>query len=136
MKPENREIFEEIGYLFYAVAMDQRIKPLEFGEMKLLISQEWMPRNLEENRSIVHDETHFILMTLDTLQASGVSARDAFNEFKRFYAFHQDIFTKELKQRIVHTCMELNRIFEGDNPSENETLAALKALFISAEINA
>ena len=43
MKIDNRDIFEQIGNLFYSIAADQHVKPLEVGELKALISKDWLP---------------------------------------------------------------------------------------------
>jgi len=136
MKIDSREIFEQIGNLFYAVAIEQHIKPLELGEMKLLIRQRWMPRNFEEYQSIVTDETHLILMTMDMLRSDEVSAHHAFNQFARFYSIYPEVFTQELKQHILDTCLEFTRIFHADNPLDNIILIELKALFDNVKTNA
>lgn len=128
MKIESRDIFEQIGNLFYAIAADQHVKPLEVGELKALISKDWLPRNLAKNKSLVSDETHFIIMAMDTLEGAGATARNAFAEFAKFYKQHPGVFTEEVKQRILDTAVEITKIFKADNPFENKQLAALKEL--------
>ena len=136
MKIENRDVFEQIGNLFYAIAADQQLKPLEAGELKFLISKDWLPRNLEKNKSIISDETHFIVMAMDARLANKVSAREAFAEFARFYSLHSEIFTQEIKQRILDTSLEIIDIFKADNPSDNQSLVALTALFNNVCVDA
>lgn len=128
MKIDNRDVYEQIGNLFYAIAADQHVKPLEVGELKLLISKDWLPRNLAANESVVSDETHCILVTMDTLEGNKVSAKYAFNEFSRFYAVHPEVFTREVKQRIFDTVAAITKIFQADNPFENAHLLPLKKL--------
>jgi hypothetical protein len=128
MKIENRDIFEQIGTLFYAVAAEQHVKPLEVAELKMLISSDWIPRTYKENKSVVPDATHFILTTLDALQGAETPARDAFHQFVRFYKLHSELFSAELTQRIVSTATDITRIFQADNPLTNSTLVELKAL--------
>lgn len=128
MKIESRDIFEQIGNLFYAIAADQHVKPLEVGELKALISKDWLPRNLAKNKSLVSDETHFIIMAMDTLEGAGATARNAFAEFAKFYKQHPGLFTEEVKQRILDTAVEITKIFKADNPFENKQLVALKEL--------
>jgi hypothetical protein len=129
MKIDNREVFEQLGNLFYAIASEQHVKPLEVGELKMLISKDWLPRNLESNKSVVSDETHFILMTMDTLQASKTSAKDAFRQFAKFYKFYPEIFSPVLKRRILGTAAAINKIFKADNPADNASLVGLEGLF-------
>jgi len=126
MKMDNRDIFEQIGNLFYAIAADQNIKTSEVAELKLLISKYWLPRNLEENESLVSDETHFILTTMDALEREKASAKDAFKEFSRFLANHPEVFTKEVKLRIFETAEEITRIFHADNLLKNAHLRSLE----------
>jgi hypothetical protein len=135
MKIDTRDIFEQIGTLFYAVAVEQHIKPLEVAELKLLISRDWLPRNLEQTRSIVSDETHFIMTTMDTLQGAGTPAQHAFGQFAKFYAVHPEVFSSELTQRIIETATEITRIFKADNPLDNSSLVALKNLVNRTHVN-
>ena len=135
MKIDNRDIFEQIGNAFYAIAAEQHIKPLEVGELKALISKDWLPRNFKSNESIVSDETHFIIMTMDTLEGAGTSAKSAFGEFSRFYNLHPEVFTVDLKKRILGTASEITKIFNADNPFENQELIALKELLAMAKVD-
>jgi hypothetical protein len=135
MKIETRDIFEQIGTLFYAVAVEQHIKPLEVAELKLLISRDWLPRNHEATRSIVPDETHFIMTTMDSLQGASTSAQQAFGQFAKFYAVHPEVFSSEITQQIIDTATEITRIFKADNPLENVSLMALKDLVKRAHVN-
>jgi hypothetical protein len=135
MKIETRDIFEQIGTLFYAVAVEQHIKPLEVAELKLLISRDWLSRNLDQIRSIVSDETHFIMTTMDMLQGADTSAKQAFAQFAKFYVVHPEVFTSELTQRIIDTATEITRIFKADNPLDNASLTALNDLVKRAHVN-
>jgi hypothetical protein len=135
MKFENRDIFEQIGTLFYAIAAEQHVKPLEVAELKMLISRDWLPRTLDQTKAFASDETHFILTTMDTLQASETLALDAFNQFVKFYRLHPEVFTRELTQRILGTAMGITRVFRADNPQDNANLVSLKALFRHENVN-
>lgn len=126
MKIDNRDVFEQIGNLFYSIAAGQHVKPLEVGELKALISKTWLPRNA--NESVVSDETHFIILTLDALEANNVTASDAFKDFAKFYAVHPEVFTTEVKQRMLDTAEEITRIFKEEASNVNTQLKALKEL--------
>ena len=126
MKVDNREISEQIGNLIYAIVADQHIKPLEMAELKLLISKDRLSRRRDDSETPVSEETHFILTTIDELEAAKVSSKDAFDEFHNFYLIHPEVFTAEVKQRILDKSNEIVRIFNADNPSENEHLKLLR----------
>lgn len=126
MNIDNRDIYQQIGNLFYSIAADQHVKPLEVAELKLLISKDWLPRNLADSQSVVSGETHFILMTMDNLAAENVSAKDAFKDFHKFFEKNPYIFTNEIRQRMLETAIEITRIFKADNPFENRHLLLLR----------
>jgi hypothetical protein len=136
MKIDNRDIFEQIGNLFYAIAADQHVKPLEVAELKLLISSDWLPRNFNTDQSIVPDETHFILFTMDTLAANSVPAKEAFSEFAKFYTVHPEIFSGELKERILKTAIDIVKVFKADNPLDNTMVKALTELVETGHVKA
>jgi hypothetical protein len=125
MKIDSRDIYEQMGNLFYAIAADQHVKPLEVAELKLLISKDWPPVNPEENRSNISDETHGILMTMDANEGSRLPAKRAFDEFSNFFNQHAEIFSNGTRQRIFDTAVEITKIFKADNPGQNIHLMAL-----------
>ncbi|HEY0742056.1 MAG TPA: hypothetical protein VGD40_11370 [Chryseosolibacter sp.] len=129
MNIDNRDIFEQIGNAFYAVAADQHVKPLEVGELKLLISNDWLPRTTAGNEALVSDEAHSIIMAIDSLQTAQTKSNDAFKEFASFYHKHPDVFSNDLKERIVKTARDIVKIFKADNRKPNRHLEALKNLF-------
>jgi hypothetical protein len=129
MKTDNRDIYEQIGNLFYAVAADQHVKPLEVAELKLLVTKEWLPRNSQKQEFPISDEAHCILIAMDTLQANQATASEAYREFSKFFSMHPEAFTPELKKNISHTVAEIVEIFQEDNTSVNTHQQALKDLF-------
>lgn len=130
MKIETRDIFEYIGNLFYAIATDQKVKPIEIGELKLLISEDWISRGSEHLPS---EESHFILMTIDTLLAENASANDAYREFAKFYSLNENVFTNELCQRIFRTASAIVKLFKADNALSNQHFESLRKLFLIKE---
>lgn len=128
MKIDNRDIYEQIGNAFHAVAADQHIKPLEVGELKFLISRDWLPRNSVPGEA-ASNEAHSIFLAMDALQANGVSSVEAFKDFEKFVGLHQEVFTEELKQRIVETSGKIVTIFSERDQVRNAHFEALKELF-------
>ena len=122
-----------IGNIFYAIAMDQHIKPLEIGELKLLISSEWLPQNPESNEAGISDEAHCMLITMDTLQANNVTADEAFMDFVNFYGLHHELFTRELLNRVVETARNIMRVFKADGNAQNRSFSHLKDLLSAVQ---
>lgn len=124
MKIEARDIFEQIGNAFYAVANDQRVQAVRRGELKTIVSGDWLPRN-DTNDGIASNEAHCILMTIDANEQENLSAMDAFKEFSKFYLLHQDVFSGELRRKILDTAVEITDAFDGNN----DILKSLNELF-------
>lgn len=129
MNIDNRDIFEQIGNAFYAVAADQHVKPLEVGELKLLISNDWLPRTASGNDALVSDEAHSIIMVIDSLQAAQTKSSEAFKEFVSFYHKHPEVFSNDLKERIIKSARDIVKIFKADNRKPNQHFEELKNLF-------
>ena len=129
MKMDNRDVYEQLGNLFYAIATDQMIKRLEIGQLKMLISEECLPRNAGSDGSMISEEAHCILVTIDTLQGNNVTSDEAFRDFAKFYAVHQEVFTNGLRDRILETASEIVRVFHEDNGGGGRHFEDLKRLF-------
>jgi hypothetical protein len=128
MKIDIRDIFEQIGNAFYAVATDLHVKPIEQGELKSIIAKDWLPRN-ESADGVVSNEAHCIMMSMDANESEHLSSSDAFKEFSKFFQFHHESFTNDLMKRILDTANEIANTFKRDNSSENGHLKNLKELF-------
>ena len=73
-------------------------------------------------------------MTMDSLEGNQVSAKEAFEEFSRFYTSDPEVFSDEVKQRMLDTAVNITKIFKADNPLDNPQLAALKDLLKLVEV--
>lgn len=129
MKIGNRDIFEQIGNLFYAIAAEQQVKPLEIGQLKALINKDWSPRNRNRNQPLVSEETHLINLAMDTQEGTRATPGEAFGEFAKFYNLHPELFTADVKQRILDTAVKITDVFKANHPFANTPLEALKELF-------
>jgi len=129
MKTIDREVFEQVGNALYAVVTEQRVKPIEIGELKMLISDHWHSKAATSLEPLVSEETHCILTTMDTLQGENISARQAFGIFEKFVRAHADAFTDDLKQKTLHVAGAITRIFSKDNDVPNQYLEKIQELF-------
>lgn len=134
MKIEKRDIYEQIGNLFYAIAADQHVKPLEVAELKLLISRDWLPR-LEEFIDGYDSDATEILLTMDNLQANATAADKAYYKFARFYTKHSNVFTAELKDKILQTTLDITQIFSHNGKKDSIHVTLLKNLLDSSHQN-
>lgn len=134
MKAEDRDLFEQIGNLFYSIATDQHVKAIEVAELKSLISKDWVPQSARASKTKVSDETHVMFMAMDTLAGEGAGADEAYEQFRNFYSLHPESFPPALKRRILETSESITRIFLSDNPAHNENLNELKELFSEVKV--
>jgi hypothetical protein len=123
------EIFEKLGHLFYAIAKDQNVEPLQFGELKLLMRKDWLAGPLYSDPERITESVQIITVTLDKLQTEGSSAEVAFRSFTDFYETHQEQFSIALKEKILSTAQAIVEIFPLTNRVKNNHLIKLKLLF-------
>jgi hypothetical protein len=115
MKTNNREFFEQLGNLFYSLAVDRSVEPIEFSELKMLISKDWMAQPQNSDMPIP-EGVHFMFFTIDTLLTTRVSSEEAYKDFARYYRLNPEMFTEELVERIHETAIEINALFPMHNP--------------------
>ncbi len=110
MSTINREFFEQLGKLFYSLAVDRGVEAIEFSELKLLISKNWMTHPQDSNLPVPED-VHFIFFTIDTLLTTNVPADEPYNDFATYYSNNETLFTAELVDRIQQTANEIGDLF-------------------------
>lgn len=128
MENFKRQIFEQLGNLFYALASDQRVSALASGELKMLLRKDWLTEPAHSSPDKVSEASHLIGLTVDTLETEKVQAREAFSDFSAFYGIHQEQFSSALKQRIMETAEAIIKIFPRPG-TKNVHLTELKILF-------
>lgn len=126
MEALHQDVFEKLGNLFYAMAKDQDILRLGFGELQMLMQKDWLGNH--ETPVPVPESTHLIITTLDSLQAEGTSSEQAFSSFMEFYKAHMDLFSEKLKDEILNTANEIVRMFTTANRRQNNQIIKLKLL--------
>lgn len=129
MENFKREIFEQLGNLFYALAADQQISPMESGELKMLLRKDWLTEPSHASDDKVSEAAHLIGLTIDSLQNQKVAAGDAYRMFSAFYKKHQEQFSYALKQKVMETAESIVKIFpahgrKSDRVKELKTLLA------------
>ena len=132
MKTDNREFFEQLGNLFYALAVGHSIKPIEVSELKMLISKDWMAYPQDSDLPIPQD-VHFMFVEMDTLEAVPTSASEAYNNFAKFYRLHPEVFTPALVDRIIETATSINSLFPARISTKKDYFAELLELLRKKE---
>lgn len=126
MENFGREIFEQLGNLFYAVATERKISLLTAGELKMILRKDWLTERTGQSRDKVSEAAHLIGLAIDALQAEQVPALDAFRRFESFYKRHEEQFSFALKRDIAETATAIVKTFPSRGP--NRVYDALKTL--------
>lgn len=129
MKGFETEIFEMLGSLFYAIARDQHVAPLEVGELKMVIRKEWYADPESTTEGVVPEASHNIVLAMDTLAAAGCSADEAFETFSKFYISHKAEFPDSLRKKILSTAEAITEVFPTRSRLKNNHIIKLRLLF-------
>ena len=119
MKPDIKDLYEHVANLFYAIAGDLGLEPIEMPTLKSIISSYWLPRRMKASDApLVSGEGHTMLLTLDSLQSEAVSPKHALQDFERFYKTYPEVFSWELRRIILDTAKD---IYDQFSRSANRT---------------
>ena len=132
MENFRRQIFEQLGNLYYALAADQRVSPMESGELKMLLRKDWLADGELHSGEKVSEAAHLIGLTIDALQNENVPPEEAYGNFERFFSHHSEQFSKALAQKILETAEAIVKIFPGKG-GRNAHLDDLLILFRQPE---
>lgn len=127
MEAFSREIFEQLGGLYHAIAAEQRTPLITSGELKMAIKKDWLSAANGGGAQNVSEAAHLIGVTIDALQNEQVPADEAFAAFERFYQRHQEQFSQTLKKQILETADTIIRILPSAM-KRNECYERLKNL--------
>ena len=97
------KIYEQLGYLFYALA--SAVKHLTKKEYEILrkdIEREWIP--LENSTDeFGTDAANYIYFTYDSLVEQDLAPIEAFNSFKAYFQAHEGAFDDLVRAKIRTT---------------------------------
>jgi hypothetical protein len=129
MEAFEQKIFDKLGNLFYAIAKDQHVEAMEFGELKMIIRKHGVSEIEHPTAAVVSEPAHHIVLAMDALHAEGASADDAFQEFVNFYSAHDKQFSDTLKEKILATAEAITEVFPSGSRSKNNHIIKLRLLF-------
>lgn len=128
MKINYQKLYENLGYLFYAIAAaDQHVHREEIEKLKALVGKEWLP--LENSTdSYGTDAAHYISIAFEYLLSESMASEDAFKVFSDYYEESEPSFTKDLKRKIKSTATAIASAFAGKNKKEKRYIDQLNRL--------
>lgn len=128
-----QKIYEQLGYLFYAIASaDKHSRPKEFEILKQDIIKEWIPLESSTDE-FGTDAANYIYFTFDNLLDQEADPEEAFASFKEYFELHANAFDDTLRKRIEKTAFHMAKAFTHKNKTETKILKDLKKLLHSKQ---
>ena len=128
MEKSNNKLHQNLGKLFYAVAMaDRKIEEEEIAALKTDILQRWYVLDSKPN-GLVLDGHEEIITVFTQLHNTNAESDICFSEFRDFFNGHKQLFNEDLRKLIWDTTQVIASSFANKNKSELIVLAKLKML--------
>jgi len=123
------EIYQNLGKIFYAVAMaDGAVHIKELHKLKEIVREEWIHVDRIED-SFHSDAAYQIETVFDWLLENENNSEASFKQFREFYKEYPELFTKPIKSLIMQTANAIAFSYAGKNKSELIVMAKLALLF-------
>ncbi|MEC7265409.1 MAG: hypothetical protein VXW38_16835 [Bacteroidota bacterium] len=128
-KKLGNELYQNLGKLFYAVAMaDHSIHVKELEKLNEVVHDHWLGMDTIEDEYGT-DAAFQIETVFDWLLEYGKEADDIYDEFEQFYMENKQLFTPKIKQLTMSTARAIASSFAGSNKAELIQLGRLELLF-------
>ncbi|KAB5487559.1 MULTISPECIES: hypothetical protein [Flagellimonas] len=128
-KKLGNEFYQNLGKLFYAVAMaDHSVHMKELEKLNEVIRDHWLDVDDIEDE-FGTDSAHQISTVFDWLLEYAKDGEEIYEEFEEFYTDHKVLFTPEVKSLTMSTSRAIASAFAGSNKAELVLLGRLELLF-------
>jgi len=120
IKYHTAQFYESLANLFYAMAMaDTRIAKQEKLRIKELVEKHWSVLSPEL------DSSQTIYNTLKKLIRKHETKEEAFSRFKTFFLNNRELYTEEIRDKLIDNADRIALAFSGRNKSESILLYQL-----------
>lgn len=127
-KKLRKELYQNLGKVFYAVAMaDRKVHPKEIEKLKELVRDHWLEVDAIEDE-YGSDAAFQIETVFDWALKHEKESEEVYAEFEAFYKDHTTHFTPKVKQLIATTAKAITSAFAGRNKSELILLGRIELL--------
>ncbi len=128
-KKQGNEFYQNLGKLFYAVAMsDHSVHMKELEKLNEVVSDHWLDVDDIEDE-FGTDSAHQITTVFDWLLEYEKDGEEIYEEFEEFYTDHKKLFTPKVKALAMSTSRAIATAFAGSNKAELVMLGRLELLF-------
>lgn len=123
------ELYQNLGKLFYAVAMaDHSVHMKELEKLNEVVRDHWLDMDDVEDE-FGTDAAFQIGTVFDWLLEYEKDGEEIYEEFEAFYTDHKVIFTPKVKSLAMSTSRAIASAFSGSNKAELVLLGRLELLF-------
>ncbi len=131
MKVNFEDIYERIGYLFYALAAERgKLNAVTFDKLKRLVDQQWNPVTTN-GRTLESHLASYLHSGLRNAFDFSMSAGEAYDLFKTYYDIHSLPFGELLRSRIFATANMIASEFSGNGVKSGFVTALEKVLEVN-----
>jgi hypothetical protein len=111
MKANFESLYDHIGYLFYALATEQKpLSELDMKKLQMEISESWQPFTNAE--SMLHYSfLKHLNNSITECFINDLSSNNAFEVFEDYYFIHRLNFGDSLQQKILAAANEISSEF-------------------------
>ncbi len=128
MKKPSTEFYQNLGKLFYAIAMaDKKVHPTEISKLKEAIENHWLEVD-DFTDEFGTDAAYQIEFVFDWLLQEEKESDLYFDAFVAYYKENKSKFPDHIKELIWKTAEGIAASFAGKNKAELILLAKLKLL--------
>jgi len=130
-KEQGNELYQNLAYLFYAVAMaDHNVHRKELEKLNELVKEHWL--EVDDIEDPYGTDAAFQIATVfDWLLDQEKNGNEAYEEFEEYYLEHKLLFTPKVKNLAMATSRAIATSFSGSNKAELILLGRLELLFKS-----
>lgn len=128
-KKLGNELYQNLGKLFYAVAMaDHSVHMNEMEKLNEVVRDNWL--DVDDIEDEYGSDAAFQIISVFDQSLEYEKDSDAiYEEFEAFYMEHKILFTPEIKNLAMSTSRAIAASFYGSNKSELILLGRLQLLF-------
>ncbi len=128
-KKLGNEFYQNLGKLFYAVAMaDHSVHMKELEKLNEVVRDHWL--NVDDIEDEYGTDAAFQISTVfDWLLEYAKEGEEIYEEFEQFYTDHKVLFSPEVKSLTMSTSRAIASAFAGSNKAELILLGRLELLF-------
>jgi len=122
------QIYERIGWLFYAIASEkEKLTPSTSEKLQQIIDQQWKPTP-DSDAMLQRHLLDYLKYGLRNAVDNASRPDEAFNRFRLYFELHSLPFSKDLRTRILATTRSIAAAF-NDNDTNSDFINALEKVF-------